>query len=734
MLDKNKELKIAIIHDHLGFKGGGERTVLLTALELGADFITAYAHPDTFPDYQEKLGERLIVLSTGVINTRVIRFFWIRWLFWRHRRAFKKYDVILASSNIATEMAAKHFRPDAFKMTYTHSTPRRIFDQYEYSKSTYPRILRPAFAVFVRLWRRFYLRAVRIYDFNIANSNCVRQRIIDHTGSDANAVLYPPIMVDKFKWLGQQDYFFSWARLDELKRVELIVKAFQKMPDKKLIVASGGPRLETVKRLAEGCPNIEILGWIPDERLFDLVGNCRAAVYIPINEDAGMTHLEANAAGKPVIAVREGGLIESVIDGETGILMREDPDEEDLIRAVRKMTPEWCLERKERCVEQARRYSKEVFMAKMKEIIRKNDPRRPLLGIDASRWEDPRFPGRTRRTGVEVYTWNLLKELVPLAQKRGLRVRLYTPRLIPEFSQEIQKIIPGRKGWTRKGLTRELRYSAPDYFFTPSFYIPKTAPRNSFATVHDVIYRSEPEKYSLKERLMLEYSTYLNIRRAAKIITVSEFSRSEINKYLKFPAEKIVVAPLGHDPWPDIERGLEREKKIFYVGRVEKKKSVDVLVRAFKIFDGQEPGWKLVLLGKLGFKGEEIVKLIRENGLKGRIELAGPLGDDFKKMSLTTAGIFVHPSASEGSCLPLFEAWDSMTPAVVADIPVLKEIGRKGALFFEPGRAEDLAEKLLKLARDKDLRASLTAEGRKNLEAIPWSRTAEITLDAILNK
>lgn len=363
-------MRIAIVHDHLNFMGGGERTVMMLAVELKADFITAYASTETFPELQKQLDKNLIILSKNKIKTRGARFFWLRSVFWKNKKIFKNYDLIIASAEAATEAVAKYAGPKTVKITYTHTTPRRIFDLYEISKNTYPFFIRPLYAVFIRFWKWLYLSAIKKYDINIANSENTRQRIKNHAGIDANAVIWPPIMADKFKWLGQDDYFLSYGRLDEAKRIELIVKAFKKMPDKKLIVASGGPRLEMVKKLAIGCDNIKILGWVSDEELFNLVGKCRAVVYIPIDEDAGMTHLEANAAGKPVLGVAEGGLKESVIENKTGILIKQNPDEDDLIKAAEIMTKDWCREKKEICEEHAKKYDQKIFFEKIKNIIK----------------------------------------------------------------------------------------------------------------------------------------------------------------------------------------------------------------------------------------------------------------------------------------------------------------------------------------------------------------------------
>ena len=509
------------------------------------------------------------------------------------------------------------------------------------------------------------------------------------------------------------------------------------MPDKKLIICSGGPRLEAVKKIASNAKNIKVLGWVSDEKLFKLVGKCLAVIYIPLDEDAGMTHLEANSAGKPYLGVREGGLIESTIENKTGILISKNPKCADVISGINIMTKKWCESKKDICIKHAEQYHSQVFFKKIKNIINNNNPNIPVLGIDASRWENPAFPGKRKRTGVEIYSMNIIKSLVYLVQAQNIRIRVYTPRAILSLPLSIQKIIPYGKQWTRKKLNQELLNSPPTYFFTPSYYIPKNAPKKSFAVIHDVIFKSNPKKYTFKERAIQNYTTQLNIKRAKKIFTVSQNSCKEIIKYYNLSKNNIIYAPMGYVPsakgsMSNFEH--KKNKSILYIGRIEKKKSVDILVNAFAKFSKNNPEWKLVLAGNRAYGADKIVPLIQKLNLSDKIEMPGFVSEEKKQELLQTSAIFVHPGSCEGSSISLLEAFDFQIPAIVADIDVMKELGGDAVLFFKQGNSDDLAIKINKLARNQDLAKMLIERGDKIIKQKSWNKSAEMILEEIVFK
>jgi glycosyltransferase involved in cell wall biosynthesis len=291
--------------------------------------------------------------------------------------------------------------------------------------------------------------------------------------------------------------------------------------------------------------------------------------------------------------------------------------------------------------------------------------------------------------------------------------------------------LPGKKLWTLVTLARELRLNPPDYFFTSGYFIPRSAPRLSFAVIHDVLFRKEPGKYSGKERLWQSLVTRWNMQRAAHLFTVSQSSLEDIQHYYGVAASKISLAPVGHDAWDNLDLTQSREPWLVYIGRLEKKKSVDLLVRAFLELSGQHPTWRLKLVGKPGFGYEEITALVKASGLAERIEFLGYVTEEAKKELLTCASLFIHPSSSEGSSIPVLEAWDAQVPAVVAQVPAMTSLGAEAATYFKPGDQASLVDAIEKVMSQPDLRSKLIEAGKLRLKLFGWSQTAQAIIKGI---
>lgn len=356
-----------VLHDYFESAEGGGRLTLLLAREFGADLAYGYKvknHP--FFSEQSFAGRQFQLSRFSSIP--LFKQFMLARNFATRAQFLSDYNCALYSGFYAP--LAVHFQSQGKKICYCHTPPRFIYDQKDFYLNSLPAVSRPFLRLFIKYLQPRYESALDKMDVIVANSFAVQKRIFLYLGKKADMV-YPPCQVNHFNWQEQGDYYLSTARLDPLKRVDLVVKAFVSMPDKKLIVASGGPELAKLKKLAAGSPNIYFTDWCSEKKLVHLLSNCIATLYLPKDEDFGMSPVESMAAGKPVIGVAEGGLLETILQGETGILLDADSiSEEEVCRAVRQMTPLLAIEMRKACEKRAMDFCLESFIEKMKIIFR----------------------------------------------------------------------------------------------------------------------------------------------------------------------------------------------------------------------------------------------------------------------------------------------------------------------------------------------------------------------------
>jgi glycosyltransferase involved in cell wall biosynthesis len=191
----------------------------------------------------------------------------------------------------------------------------------------------------------------------IADSRYVAKQVRQLYKQDCD-VLYPPVDVDRFTLEEKKDdHYVTASRLVPYKKIDLVVKAFARMPDRKLVVVGDGPERERVEQAAEGHSNIRVVGYQSDDSLRRYIAKARAFVFAAI-EDFGIAPLEAQACGTPVIALAKGGSLETVVGYGPGPLTGvffEAQTEDAIVAAVRhfetiesKITPQACRANAER--------------------------------------------------------------------------------------------------------------------------------------------------------------------------------------------------------------------------------------------------------------------------------------------------------------------------------------------------------------------------------------------------
>jgi glycosyltransferase involved in cell wall biosynthesis len=246
------------------------------------------------------------------------------------------HDIVLSSSHAVAKGVLTG--PDQLHISYVHSPIRYAWDfQHQYLReSGLNKGLKGKLA-------RWFLHKIRIWDHRtahgvdhfIANSQFIARRIKKVYGRDAD-VIYPPVDVERFTLQeNKEDFYFTASRMVPYKRIDLIVEAFSQMPDKKLVVIGDGSEMAKIK--AKAGSNIEILGYQPDEVMQDYMRRAKAFVFAA-EEDFGITPVEAQASGTPVIAFGKGGVLETIRpygeNNATGVFFAEQTAE-SLIKAVR---------------------------------------------------------------------------------------------------------------------------------------------------------------------------------------------------------------------------------------------------------------------------------------------------------------------------------------------------------------------------------------------------------------
>lgn len=282
-----------------------------------------------------------------------------------------KHDIILSSSHAVAKGVLTG--PDQLHISYVHSPIRYAWDfQHQYLReSGLNKGLKGKLA-------RWFLHKIRIWDYRtangvdhfVANSQFIARRIKKVYGRDAD-VIYPPVDVERFTLLEEkEDFYFTASRMVPYKRIDLIVEAFSQMPDKKLIVIGDGSEMAKIKARAGN--NIEILGYQPDAVMQDHMRRAKAFVFAA-EEDFGITPVEAQACGTPVIAFGKGGVLETIRPyGErnpTGIFFAEQTVT-SVIQAVRQFELIHKSILPADCRNNALRFSAERFHSELDDYIK----------------------------------------------------------------------------------------------------------------------------------------------------------------------------------------------------------------------------------------------------------------------------------------------------------------------------------------------------------------------------
>lgn len=316
-------MRVAIVHDYLNQAGGAERVVaMLHVMFPEAPIFTTIVDPETL---------------WPALRDADIRPSWMQRLpgIPRHFRAYlplygkaiesfdlSEYDLVISSSSAFAKAAIT--RPDAVHICYCHTPMRFGWDYSRYvERAGYKALTRALLTLVIQRVRAWDLRTAVRPDLYVANSAVTAQRILRLYGRTSE-IVFPPVDVSQYApEPAHEGFYLVVSRLNPYKRVDLAIRALNGS-GRPLVIVGDGPARHVLELLADR--NVRFLGRVPDSDVARAYARCRALI-LPGEEDFGITPLEANASGRPVVAFKGGGAVHTVVDGQTGVFFADQTPE-----------------------------------------------------------------------------------------------------------------------------------------------------------------------------------------------------------------------------------------------------------------------------------------------------------------------------------------------------------------------------------------------------------------------
>ena len=364
-------MKIAVVHDWFSANGGAEKVAGAILDCFAGHSLDVYTLFNAFKGSDKESILRQYAIHTSVlqhipgINSHYRLFFPLMPIIIEHM-TIKHKDLILSTSHAVAKGIS--YTPGTLHICYCHTPMRYAWDMYDEYLADHGLKNSYLYARLMEYMRQWDVKTASKVHYFIANSRHIAQRIKKCYNREAK-VIYPPVRVDTFPLNTEQrqDYYLCLGRFVPYKKIDLIVKAFRQMPDKKLYLIGAGYATQQFNALVADAPNIQHLGFLSDEAMIGYIAHAKACIFAA-KEDFGIQCVEVQACGTPVIALRYGGYLETVVEHQTGYFF-EEQTEESLTATVHAFESNPLTEHA-RIREHALQFSVERFNDEMQQFVR----------------------------------------------------------------------------------------------------------------------------------------------------------------------------------------------------------------------------------------------------------------------------------------------------------------------------------------------------------------------------
>ncbi len=357
-----------------------------------------------------------------------------------------------------------------------------------------------------------------------------------------------------------------------------------------------------------------------------------------------------------------------------------------------------------------------------------------------------------RIDGTRVYLRELLKRFGSIAPETSFDLyhkATFNPELAPSARENYREVrLPFGWAWMQTRFALELFLKRPEKLFLPIQAAPLFLPSSVqvTATIHDLAFKRFPETFPKKDLWKLNFMLETAVKRAHKLIAVSESTKRDLLTYFPtLPESRVRVIHHGFDGeffgtrLPDAVLSetlktfhLQLSTYILYVGALQPRKNLIRLIRAFEILKQSHGEAKLVLCGEPAWLSQSIIETWEASPVRDDIVLSGRVSFEDLRVLYQGARVFAFPSLYEGFGLPLLEAFASEVPVLTADNSSLREVAGDGALYCQAEDVADIAQQLERLWQDQALRLDLIDKGKQQLEHFSWDTCARETLQYLL--
>lgn len=356
---------------------------------------------------------------------------------------------------------------------------------------------------------------------------------------------------------------------------------------------------------------------------------------------------------------------------------------------------------------------------------------------------DIREATRGKRAGKGWYTLQLVREI--LTQDKKNQYILYTDQPFPEFSNfenATQKFFPPRSFIWHYKVMQDMKKNPPDIFFAPTSYIIASfAPKNlkTVVTVHDLVAWLAPNRHN-KKATFIEHRTLPGaLKKACHIITISESTKSDLQKLFYIPQEQISVIHCAAGK-AFHEMNLEEKiaaaielktpgKFIISVGTLEPRKNYVTLLKAFAKFRKKNPEIHCIIIGSKGWSHREIIKTVEALKINESVHFPDYISEENLVKYYNLASLFVYPSLYEGFGIPILEAMQCACPVITSNCSSMPEVSGEAALLIDPKNIDEISQKMEEVFMNKKMQQTMKEKGLEQARKFSWRKSAAQLLE-----